>query len=65
MGKKFENMNCATVAGLVMAYLGRVPARGESFDMEDLKVQILDADRRRVHWIRIQLPEVTDKESAR
>jgi putative hemolysin len=62
-GMKFENMNCATVAGLVMAYLGRVPARGESFDMEDLKVQILDADRRRVHWIRIQLPEVAGKET--
>jgi putative hemolysin len=62
-GMKFENMNCATVAGLVMAYLGRVPARGESFDMEDLKVQILDADRRRVHWIRIQLPEVSGKEA--
>jgi Mg2+/Co2+ transporter CorC len=46
-----------------MAYLGRVPARGESFDMEDLKVQILDADRRRVHWIRIQLPEVSGKET--
>jgi putative hemolysin len=60
---KFENMNCATVAGLVMAYLGRVPARGESFDMEDLKVQILDADRRRVHWIRIQLPEISGKET--
>lgn len=60
---KFENMNCATVAGLVMAYLGRVPARGESFDMEDLKVQILDADRRRVHWIRIQLPEVYGNDS--
>ncbi len=62
-GMKFENMNCATVAGLVMAHLGRVPARGESFDMEDLKVQILDADRRRVHWIRIQLPEVSGNDS--
>ena len=62
-GMKFENMNCATVAGLVMAYLGRVPARGESFDLEGLKVQILDADRRRVHWIRIQLPEVAGSDS--
>jgi putative hemolysin len=61
-GFEFENMNCATVAGLTMAYLGRVPARGESFDMEGLKVQILDADRRRVHWIRIQLPETDDSD---
>ena len=63
-GMKFESMNCATVAGLVMAHLGRVPARGESFDMENLKVQILDADRRRVHWIRIQLPEISGNDSS-
>jgi CBS domain containing-hemolysin-like protein len=60
---KFEYTNCATVAGLVMGYLGRVPARGESFDMEGLKIQILDSDRRRVHWIRIQLPEVAGSTS--
>jgi CBS domain containing-hemolysin-like protein len=56
-GKKFDDLNCSTVAGLVMAYLGRVPAPGESFDVEDLRVQILDADRKRTHRIRIQLPE--------
>jgi magnesium and cobalt transporter len=56
-GKEFENLNCSTVAGLVMAYLGRVPAPGESFDMDGLRVQILDADRKRTHWVRIQLPE--------
>jgi putative hemolysin len=55
-GKKFENLNCSTVAGLVMGYLGRIPAPGEAFDLEGFKVQILDADRKRVHWIRIQLP---------
>jgi putative hemolysin len=56
--RRFENLNCATVAGLVMAYLGRVPARGETFDLDGLKVQVLDADRKRVHWIRVQLPDV-------
>jgi putative hemolysin len=61
-GRKFENQNCTTVAGLVMAYLGRVPARGESFDLEGLKVQILDADRKRIHRMRIQLPNVSNEE---
>ena len=56
--RSFENLNCATVAGLVMEYLGRVPARGESFDLDGLKIQVLDADRKRVHWIRIQLPAI-------
>jgi CBS domain containing-hemolysin-like protein len=60
-GRKFENFNCSTVAGLIMAHLGRVPARGEAFDLEGLKIQVLDADRKRVHWIRIQLPEVSNE----
>lgn len=63
-GTKYEDTNCATVAGLVMAFLGRVPARGESFDMEGLKIQILDADLRRVHWVRIQLPEISEPVSS-
>jgi putative hemolysin len=60
--RKFENPNCATVAGLVMAFLCRVPARGESFDLEGLKIQVLDADRKRVHWIRVQLPDTPNEE---
>jgi putative hemolysin len=59
-GRKFENLNCSTAAGLVMAYLGRIPASGEDFDLEGIRVRILDADRKRVHWIRIQLPERSD-----
>jgi putative hemolysin len=55
--RKFDDLNCSTVAGLVMGYLGRVPAPGEAFELEGIKVQVLDADRKRVHWIRIQLPE--------
>ncbi len=57
VGRNYEQLNCATVAGLVMTFLGRVPARGESFDLDGLKVQVLDADRKRVHWIRVQLPD--------
>jgi putative hemolysin len=59
-GREFDNMNCSTVAGLVMAYLGRVPAPGEVFDLKGISVRILDADRRRVHWVRIQLPEIKE-----
>jgi putative hemolysin len=56
-GRKFETCNSSTVAGLVISFLGRLPAPGESFDMERLKIQILDADRKRVHWIRVQVPD--------
>lgn len=57
-GKKFEDSGCSTVAGLLMGFLGRVPAPGEAFEMEGLRVRVLDADRKRVHWIRFHLPGV-------
>jgi CBS domain containing-hemolysin-like protein len=62
-GRRFENLNCTTVAGLVMAYLGRVPAPGETFEMDGMRVQVLDADRKRAHWIRIQWPGASGDKS--
>jgi putative hemolysin len=59
VGKKFEGLDCSTAAGLVVAYLGRVPAPGEEFDLQGIHIRILDADRKRVHRIRIQLPQPT------
>ncbi|MDR0842581.1 MAG: hemolysin family protein [Acidobacteriota bacterium] len=50
-----EDMNCSTVAGLVIAHLGRVPATGETFELEGVKVQILDADLKKIHRLRIRL----------
>jgi CBS domain containing-hemolysin-like protein len=38
--------------------LGRLPAPGEEFDMDDIRIKILDADRRRIHKIRLRLPQV-------
>lgn len=61
-GRKFDSLNCATVAGMVTAYLGRVPAPGEVFDLEGLGIRILDSDRKHVHWIRVQLPEPRSEE---
>jgi len=63
-GKKFEDMNCSTVAGLIIAFLGRVPAPGEAFELESIRVQVLDADRKRVHWVRIHLEDAADVESS-
>ncbi len=52
-GRRFDGATASTAAGLVVEYLGRVPAPGEEFDLEGLRVRILDADRRRVHKMRI------------
>ena len=52
-----DDMNCSTVAGLVLAHIGRVPAKGEAFTLEGVKIQILDADQKKIHRIRVQLPK--------
>ncbi len=61
-GRKFEDLNCSTAAGLIISYLGRVPAPGESFDLEGFKIQVLDSDRKRVHWIRVRLSDIAEKD---
>ncbi len=59
-GRKFEGLESSTVAGLIITWLGRVPAPGEEFDLDGIRVRILDADRKRVHRIRINLPASSD-----
>ncbi len=56
VGRKFTGSNASTVAGLVASYLGRIPAPGEEFNLEGMRVRILDADRKRVRRLRIRLP---------
>jgi CBS domain containing-hemolysin-like protein len=51
-----DDMNCSTIAGLVLAHIGRVPAKGESFELEGVKIQILAADQKKIHRLRVQLP---------
>jgi putative hemolysin len=53
--RRFEAGGSSTVSGLIVTNLGRVPAPGEEFNLEGLKVRVLEADRRKVHRLRIQL----------
>jgi len=38
--------------------VGRVPAVGESFEFDGLMVQVLEAERRRIHKVRFRRAEV-------
>jgi putative hemolysin len=49
-----DNTSSTTIAGQVMSFLGRVPAPGEEFEMDGIRVRVLDADRKRVHRLRIE-----------
>jgi putative hemolysin len=44
-----------TVGGFVTAALGRVPAKGETFEHLGLSVEIVDADARRVRRVRVRV----------
>lgn len=50
-----------TVGGYLLSYLGRVPVAGESFDIDTLRIEVLDAERRRVNRVRIsRRPEINE-----
>jgi CBS domain containing-hemolysin-like protein len=43
-----------TVGGYVLARVGRVPAAGETFRFDGLEIVILEAERRRIHKVRLR-----------
>lgn len=51
-----ENTESTTVAGAVLEIFGRLPAPGERIEHQGLKIEVLEADRRRIHRLRIRMP---------
>ena len=43
-----------TVSGLIFSLLGRIPMVGEVVQYKNVKLEILEADKRRIHRVRIQ-----------
>ena len=43
-----------TIAGYILAHLGRVPTVGESFEVDEFRIEVLEAERRRVQRVRIR-----------
>ena len=43
-----------TVGGYVLARVGRVPSVGETFELDGLVVEVLEAERRRIHRVRFR-----------
>jgi len=56
-GTNFSDQEHDTVAGLVIARLGRVPRRGETLTISGLRFQVLRADSRRVYTLLIDKPK--------
>ena len=53
-GVKFEERDFDTVGGLVISGFGRVPVKGESIELRGLRIEVLQADQRRVHKLRVR-----------
>ena len=56
-GTAFSDQEHDTVAGLVIAHLGRLPKRGEALAIGGLKFQVLRADSRRVYTLIVEKPK--------
>jgi magnesium and cobalt transporter len=56
-GTSLDDEEYDTVGGLVIQQLGRLPRRGETVTLDDVRFTILKADRRRVYTLRAQFPD--------
>lgn len=53
LGVEIEGDGFETVGGYVLTRVGRVPAVGEVFEIDGLTVEVLEAERRRIHKVRV------------
>jgi len=51
-----EETECTTVAGAVVELFGKLPVAGEKIEHNGIHIEIVDADRRRVHRLRLRVP---------
>jgi magnesium and cobalt exporter, CNNM family len=51
---EIEENGFETVGGYVLTRVGRVPAVGETFEIDGLTVEVLEAERRRIHKVRVR-----------
>ena len=58
LGTALSNEDVDTIGGLVANHLGRMPRKGEQFDIDDLRFEVLRADARQVHVLLVEkLPQ--------
>jgi putative hemolysin len=54
LGVEIEPEGFETVGGYVLTRVGRVPAVGETFELDGLQVEVLEAERKRIHKVRFR-----------
>jgi magnesium and cobalt transporter len=65
LGSRFSDDDVDTIGGLVANHLGRVPRKGDAFDIDSLRFEVLRADARQVHVLLVEkLPEMPAEEAS-
>jgi CBS domain containing-hemolysin-like protein len=54
LGVQIEPEGFETVGGYLLTRVGRVPSVGEAFDIDEVRVEVLEAERRRIHKVRFR-----------
>lgn len=62
VGVEIESDGFETVGGWVLARVGRVPAVNERFEFDGLGIEVLEAERRRIHRVRVIRLEPAERE---
>jgi putative hemolysin len=55
-----EGENYDTIGGFVFSALGKIPVRGESFQHENVRFEVMDAEPRRINRLRIRIERVSE-----
>jgi CBS domain containing-hemolysin-like protein len=53
LGMELEVEGLETVSGLVYSVLGRIPAEGETVEINGLRIEVVKADQRRIEQVRV------------
>jgi magnesium and cobalt transporter len=54
LGTELSDQDVDTIGGLVAYHLGRIPQKGEIFDIDQLRFEVLRADERQVHALLVE-----------
>jgi len=64
LGTEFSDEDVDTIGGLVANHLGRVPRKGDIFDIDRIRFEVLRADARQVQVLLVEkLPELPAEET--
>jgi len=54
LGVNIKDDDVDTIGGVVANHLGRMPHKGEAFEMNDLRFEILRTDARQIHVLLVE-----------